>query len=368
MTQTATEFELPQKHSEAAEPAAQRAKPGKKRHLGRYLLKRLLFVIPQLIGITFITFVSIRLIPGDPARLIAGPNATEATLAQITSDLGLDRPLIVQYFIYLGDLLQGDLGTSYLTKAPVADDIIKRLPATLELLIASLFIAFTAGVVIGAYLAFHRGSLVDRVLSIYLKMAGAIPEFWLGLLLIYIFFVKLGIAPAPLGRIDPLVDPPREITRSYVIDSLITGNWTAFRSSLARLILPVVTFSLVLTAPFMKMTRQTMTEVLNSDYMRLGSAMGLRKPTIWRNSLKNSLPPVITLLGFLCSYSLGGAVLIESVFAWGGMGQYAVSSIVSSNYAAVQAFVLVSALISLVVYLLVDLAYMALDPRLSTSR
>lgn len=341
--------------------------PKRAHGLRRYLLRRLAFVVPQLIGITFITFVSIRLIPGDPARLIAGPNATEEAMAAITKRLGLDRPILVQYWIYLKGLLRGDLGTSYRTRAAVSSDIFQRLPATLELLIASLTIAFVVGVAVGAYLAAHRGKLLDKVLSIYLKMAGAIPEFWLGLLLIYIFFFVLRIAPAPLGRIDPLITAPRPITRSYVLDSLFTANWAALRSALAHLILPVVTFSLVLTAPFMKMTRQAMSEVLNSDYMRLGAAMGLRKQTIWRNSLKNSLPPVITLLGFLTSYSLGGAVLIEQVFSWGGMGQYAVSSIVSSDYAAVQAFVLIAAIISLIVYLLVDLAYMALDPRLSTN-
>ena len=344
-----------------------RLRPRGRRHrhrLARYIGLRVLFLIPQLLGITFITFILIRLLPGDPAYLLAGPTATKATIAQIRQNLGLDRPLLVQFWLYLDGLLHGNLGQSFRTGKPVLYDVLHRLPATLELVIPTLVIGLVLGVGLGVYAAFHEGSRTERVLSIYARLAGSLPEWWLGLILIFFFYYKLRVAPPPLGRLGITTAPPTSITNSYVVDSLLTGNWAALQSSLAHLWLPILTFSVAAVAPFMKMTRATMIEVLNSDYIRNAAALGLPRRAITRTALKNSLPPVVTLAGFLCSYLIGGSVLIETVFSWGGFGQYAVQSLVNSDYAALQGFVLVSALFTLAVYFVVDLLYLVLDPRI----
>ncbi len=336
-----------------------------RRHrLRRYLLKRTAFFTPQVLGITFVTFILIRLLPGNPAYLIAGPSASVETIARINKNLGLDRPLLVQFWIYVKGLATGDLGQSFRSGHTVAYDVLHRLPATLELIIPSLTIGLLLGIGFGVYSGFHENSRVDRILSVYARLAGSIPEFWLGLLLIYVFYFRLAVAPPPLGRVGIEVVPPRSITNSYVLDSLLTGNWSSLSSALGHLILPVATFSLVSIAPFMKMTRATVIEVRNSDYIRQAAAMGLPRRAIVRTALSNALPPVVTLAGFLCSYLIGGAVLIETVFGWGGMGQYAVQAIINSDYVAIQGFVLVSALFSLLVYVMVDLIYIGLDPRI----
>jgi ABC-type dipeptide/oligopeptide/nickel transport system permease component len=332
--------------------------------LARYIGLRVLLLIPQLLGITFVTFILIRLLPGDPAYLLAGPTATKATIAQIRRSLGLNRPLLVQFWLYLDDLVHGNLGQSFRTGKPVLYDVLHRLPATLELVVPTLAIGLALGIALGVYAAFHEGSRTERLLSIYARLAGSLPEWWLGLILIFIFYFKLRWAPPPLGRLGITTTPPTSITNSYVLDSLFTGNWAALQSALSHLVLPILTFSVAAVAPFMKMTRATMIETLNSDYIRNAAALGLPRRAITRTALKNSLPPVVTLAGFLSSYLIGGSVLIETVFSWGGFGQYAVQSLVNSDYAALQGFVLVSALFTLAVYFIVDLLYLALDPRI----
>lgn len=337
---------------------------GRRHRLARYIGLRVLLLLPQLLGITFVTFILIRLLPGDPAYLLAGPTATKDTIAQIRQSLGLNRPLLVQFWLYLDGLLHGNLGQSFRTGKPVLYDVLHRLPATLELVIPTLAIGLALGIGLGVYAAFHEGSRIERLLSIYARLAGSLPEWWLGLILIFFFYYKLRWAPPPLGRLGITTPPPTSITNSYAVDALLTGNWAALGSALTHLILPIVTFSVAAIAPFMKMTRATMIEILNSDYIRNAAALGLPRRAITRTALKNSLPPVVTLAGFLSSYLIGGAVLIETVFSWGGFGQYAVQSLVNSDYAALQGFVLVSALFTLAVYFIVDLLYLALDPRI----
>lgn len=330
----------------------------------RYITLRVAVLLPQLLGITFVTFILIRLLPGDPAYLLAGPSATKATIAQIRANLGLNRPLFVQYWLYIDGMVHGNLGQSIRTGKPVLYDVLHRLPATMELVIPTLIIGLTLGIALGVYAAFHEGSRIERILSVYTRLARSLPEWWLGLILIFIFYYKLRWAPPPLGRLGITTPPPRSITNSYVLDSLFTGDWAALRSSLAHLVLPVLTFSVAAIAPFAKMTRATMIETLNSDYIRNAAALGLPRRAITRTALKNSLPSVVTLTGFLASYLIGGSVLIETVFSWGGFGQYAVQSLVNSDYAALQGFVLFSALFTLAVYFIVDLLYLALDPRI----
>lgn len=331
-----------------------------------YTVKRLLYLLPQAIGISVVTFVIVRTLPGNPAYLIAGPRATQEMITQLESQMGLDRPLWVQYAMYLRDILRGDFGTSWVTSNPVLVDLARRVPATLELITYGILLSLLIGIPLGAYAAMRRDnkSIAGKITGIYGSLAGAVPDFWFGLIAIFIFYVQLGWAPAPMGRIGMMVLPPPPVTGFLTLDTLIAGDFEAFRSVLAHLALPVLTLVFVYMAPIVKMTRSSMEEVLESDYIRHSIALGLPKRRIFSRALHNALPPVVTILGVLYGYLLGGAVLVESVFAWGGLGQYAVQSIVNSDFAAIQAFVLVAAGFTLIVYLVVDLVYFALDPRL----
>lgn len=334
--------------------------------LGSYAGRRLLYLIPQAIGISLVTFVIVRTLPGNPAYLIAGPRATEAMIKQIEADMGLDLPLWQQYWRYLSDLVQGDLGRSWVTSNPVLVDLAQRIPATLELITLGLLLSLLIGIPLGAYAAMRRDrpTVLGRITGVYGSLAGAIPDFWFGLIAIFLFYVQLGWAPAPMGRIGMMVFPPPTVTGFLTIDTLLAGDFEAFRSVLSHLALPVLTLVFVYMAPIVKMTRSSMEEVLETEYIRHSIALGLPERRIFRRALHNALPPVVTILGVLYGYLLGGAVLVESVFAWGGLGQYAVQSIINSDFAAIQAFVLVAAAFTLIVYLLVDLVYFVIDPRL----
>lgn len=333
--------------------------------LWKYLLRRLLFVVPQLVGITFITFLLVQLIPGDPARLMLGPLASEETIQLLRDHLGLNRSWPEQYLLYVWHAMQGDLGTSWRSTNPVGVDLRQRLPATLELITYSLLLAVMIAIPLGVRAARRPRKVTDRFSFAYGLVAGALPEFWLGLILILIFYVKLGLTAAPNGRLDVgLTEPPR-ITGAFTIDALVTGHWSALRSAFAHLLLPVLTLTIVTIGPILKMTRSTMQQMLSSDFTRYARLCGLPEPLIARYALRNALPPVVTLVAVLYSFLIGGAVLVEVVFGWGGAGQYAVQGVLDADFAVVQGFVLVAAIISLAVYLIVDLIYLAIDPRLT---
>lgn len=331
-----------------------------------FIGRRLLYLLPQAIGISIVTFIIVRALPGNPAYLIAGPRATAEMIANLEADMGLDQPIWIQYWLYIRDVLQGDFGTSWVTSNPVLVDLARRVPATLELITLGLVLSLAIGIPIGAIAALRarKRSVVKTATNIYGSLAGAVPDFWLGLLLIFLFYLKLGWLPPPMGRVDLSVLPPPSVTGFLTIDSLLAGDQEAFRSALMHLILPVVTLVFVYMAPIVKMTRSSMEEVLATDYIQYSVALGLPQGAIFRRALHNALPPVATIVGVLYGYLLGGAVLVESVFAWGGVGQYAVQSIVNADFVAIQAFVLIAAAFTLIVYLLVDLVYFALDPRL----
>lgn len=331
----------------------------------RYLLRRLVFVVPQLVGVTLITFLLVQLIPGDPARLMLGPLASEETIKLLRDHLGLTRSLPEQYVLYVWHALQLDLGTSWRSTNPVATDLRQRLPATLELITYSLVLAVAIAIPLGVRAARKPGKLGDRFAFGYGLVAGALPEFWLGLILILIFYVKLGWVVAPDGRLDVGVAAPTRITGAYTIDALVTGNWTALESASKHLLLPVVSLSIVTIGPILKMTRSTMQQMLSADFTRYARLCGLPEPLIGRYALRNALPPVVTLVAVLYSFLIGGAVLIEVVFGWGGAGQYAVQGVLDADFAVVQGFVLLAAILSLIVYLIVDLIQFAIDPRLT---
>jgi len=320
--------------------------------------------MPQVLGITLVAFTLIRLIPGNPANAILGAMARPESILALEQRMGLDKPIYVQYFIYLKNFLQADLGTSRLTSQPVLHDIMTRFPATLELISLSLGIAIIIFVPLGVYTAMKSRGIVNRGSTVYALLAGSIPEFWLGLLLVYIFFYKLGWAPAPLGRLGIENINMTQITGFMLIDSLLNGRLDVFFRAAWYLMLPVATLTFVVGGPILKMTRSSTLNVLNSGYIRYGHALGLRKNLIRRYALRNALPPIITLAGILYGFLLGGAVLVETVFSWGGIGQYAVMAVASSDYAALQGFVVVAAVFSLLVYLGIDLLYFVIDPRI----
>lgn len=330
----------------------------------KYIFKRLLFIFPQLLGISFVAFMLVRLLPGNPANIIAGGFATEETIQRIEQKMGFDKPLLTQYIIYLENVSKGDFGTSWYTSNPVVVDFSQRIPATLELVTLSLFIALIIGIPLGILASGKKKNASNKLVFFYSLLSGSLPDFWVGLILIYFLYYVLNILPAPIGRIALNIPPPTTITGMYTIDSLLTGNWQALSSSVKHLIMPVMTLVFVNMAAIIKMTRSSMEDVLESDYIYYLRSNGSNNFTIMKRALRNALPPIITIVAILYGYLISGAVLVESVFGWGGLGQYAVQSIKNSDFAPIQAFVLVTAVLTLVIYLVVDLLYFILDPRI----
>ena len=330
-----------------------------------YLGKRLIFVIPQLLGIVFVSFLLVKSIPGDPAVLMLGPTATPSAIAALRQQLGLDQPLYIQFLIYVKNLVHGDLGTSWQTTRPVLEDLIQRFPATLELVTFSLLLAIVIGVAMGVYAAKKPNGWIARLADFYGLSAGALPDFWFALVLIFIFYTVLGWAPAPLGRIDMIVLPPMPVTGALTIDALLAGDFEAFKSACAHLVLPVLTLGLLNAGPILKMTQATMEKMLESDFSRYEILCGIPQNLVVRHALRNALPSIVTIISVLYGFLIGGAVLVEIVFSWGGAGQYAVQGVLNSDIYPVLGFVLFSAVFSLIVYIVVDLLYFLLDPRIS---
>lgn len=334
----------------------------------RYVLRRLLLLIPGVLLIVTLTFFIVRVLPGNPAYFLAGPRASPEDIALVEGRLGLDKALPVQYWNFLVDVSHADLGRSWISNRPVTDDLVDRLPATLELVTYSLLLSVILGIGLGVFLAIPGRSgllakIADRGVFGYSFLAGAIPDFWLSLILIFIFFTKLHLLPGPVGRIGLEFLPPDRVTGFYTIDSLLALDFDAFVSSVKHLVLPVATLVLILMGPILKMTRQTMSVVFGSDYMIYARSFGLGGRQVGTYALRSTLAPVLTLVAILYGYFLGGAVLVETIFSWGGAGQYAVQSVTSSDYAPVQGFVLMAATFALVIYLLLDIAIVMLDPR-----
>jgi peptide/nickel transport system permease protein len=330
-----------------------------------FILKRVLLLFPILLGISFITFTMTHILPGDPLYILLSPYAKAEDIQKERTRLGLDRPLPVQYGIYLRDLTHGDLGIAYRTRQPVVRDLAQHFPVTFELTTLSLILAVLVGVPAGVQAAVHKDKWLDHVIRALSVGGVSIPIFWTGLVLIYLLYYKLQIAPPPIGRLDTIMDPPRHITGMYTFDALFTGNWRVLRSSLAHIALPAIALSISMLTPIMRITRSSMLDALNSSYVRTATALGLpRRTIIYGDALRNALLPVVTSIGLVYGWSLGGEVLVEVVFSWPGMGYYAVNSILNMDFAPVQGFVLVTAFIYVAVNLLVDVLYTAIDPRI----
>jgi dipeptide transport system permease protein len=329
------------------------------------ILKRLLLAVPSLIGVVIVTFLLTRALPGDPAAYFAGPAATKEAVEQVRVRLGLDKPLPVQFVHYIGDLAHGDLGASLTTGQPVATEIRTRLPASAELTLLGLILAMATAVPLGIMAAIRPGSLVDHACRIITTAGVSLPVFFTGLILVYVFYYLLGWAPAPLGRLDVFFSAPEQVTGFYLIDSLIARDGELFMASLKQLILPALTLAIFSLAPIARMTRASMLAVLSSDFVRTARASGLSGSTvIVTYAFRNAMLPVITTLGMVFSFLLGANVLVEKVFAWPGIGSFAVEALIASDFAPVQGFVLTMAVMYVMLNLAIDILYGIIDPRL----
>jgi dipeptide transport system permease protein len=333
-----------------------------------FILKKLATVIPTFLGITLVAFALIRLVPGDPIEVMVGERQLDPeTHAALVKRMGLDQPLHLQYFSYVKNLLQGDLGTSLVSREPVLDEFLALFPATVELTLAALLLAIVVGMPAGMIAGLRRGSSVDHGVMGVAMTGYSMPIFWWGLIMIMFFSVGLGWTPVS-GRIAIEYDIPVR-TGFLLIDSVLSGEEGAFLSACRHLILPVIVLGTVPMAVIARMTRSSMLEVLREDYIRTARAKGLA-PTrvVVVHALRNALVPVITVIGLQVGSLLAGAVLTETIFSWPGIGKWLIDSIGRRDYPVVQTGILVSAMIFVVVNLVVDLLYGLVNPRIRTGK
>ncbi len=332
--------------------------------MGVYLIKRLLGVVPVVLGITLLVFTLLHLIPGDPAVVLLGERATPEQITALRTQLGLDQPLPLQYLAFLGNLLQGNLGTSIISGIPIADELRVRCPATFELAIAAMGVALIVGIPAGMVAAVYKNRWFDHVMMTGALLGVSLPVYWIGLLLIYWFAVYLHWLPAS-GRIS--VDAGfnfQPITGFYLLDTLLQGNGKAFVDVLSHLILPAVTLGTIPLAILARMTRTAMLDALSQDYIRTARAKGLPElRVVAQHGFRNALLPVTTVTGLQFGTLLGGAILTETIFAWSGLGSWIYQGILERDYPVVQGGVVFVAIAFVVINLLVDLSYALIDPR-----
>jgi ABC-type dipeptide/oligopeptide/nickel transport system permease component len=334
----------------------------------KVLFGRILTTIPALIGVVVVSFLLTRVLPGDTAAYFAGPAATPQAIEEVKKKLGLDRPLPEQFRRYVVDLSHGDLGQSLTTGQPVVADLKARLPASAELTLFGLVLSLLIAVPLGILAAVKQGSFIDHACRAIATAGVSLPVFFTGLLLVYLFYFIWQISPAPLGRLDVFASAPPTVTGFYLIDSLLARDWEAFRSSLAQLALPGVTLAIFSLAPIARITRASMLAVLSMDFVRTARASGLpASKVIMTYAFRNAMLPVITTLGMVFSFLLGANVLVEKVFAWPGVGSYAVEALIASDFAPVQGFVLAMAILYIDLNLAIDQSYRLNDPRLEST-
>ena len=328
------------------------------------VLRRLASALPSIVGVIIVTFLLTRALPGDPAVYFAGPAATPQAIEEIRHKLGLDRSLPQQFVDYVRSLVHGDLGNSISTGLPVSQELVTRLPASAELTFLALFLSVSIAVPLGIAAATRPGSWVDHACRIITTAGVSLPVFFTGLLLVYVLYYLLGWAPAPLGRLDIYYSAPNFHTGFYLIDSLIDGDPETFWAALSQLALPAFTMAIFSLAPLARVTRASMLAALGSDFVRTARAGGLtHRRVIYVYAFRNAVLPVITTLGMVFSFLLGANVLVEKVFAWPGIGSYAIEALIASDYAPVQGFVLIMAMLYVMLNLAIDLIYGLVDPR-----
>jgi peptide/nickel transport system permease protein len=330
----------------------------------RMMRRRLAAALPGIVGVVVVTFLLNRALPGDPAAYFAGPAATREAIEEIRAKLGLDRSLPEQFALYIGDLARGDLGRSLTTGQAVTTDLITRLPASLELTACGLLFAVSVALPLGILSATRPGSWIDHLARLLTTAGVSLPIFFTGLLLVYVFYYLLGWAPAPLGRLDAFATAPPTRTGAYLVDSLLAGDLPLFVAAAKQLVLPTLTLGLFAMAPIARMTRAAMLGVLASDFVRTARAAGLAPRTVMVTyALRNALLPVVTLLGMVFSFLLGANVVVEKVFAWPGIGSYALEALIAADYAPVQGFVLTMASLYVLLNLFIDILYGIIDAR-----
>jgi peptide/nickel transport system permease protein len=328
-----------------------------------YAIRRVLMLIPVLIGMSIITFSIVHAIPGSPAQAILGDRANPEAIKQLNESMGLNDPLYVQYFRYLGNLLQGDLGTSYKTGRPILDEIGPYLAATVELAVMAMIIAVFFGVNLGILSAWRQNSAIDYTSMVIALIGVSMPIFWLGLLEQWLFAQELGWLPSN-GRIDPRMTF-ESITNFYFIDALIQGDFYALQDAFNHILLPAIALGTIPMAIIARMTRSSMLEVMRSDYIRTARAKGVGEVlVVYKHALKNAFIPILTVFGLQMGLLLGGAVLTETIFSWPGVGRYLYDAIVSRDYPVIQSGILVIATIFVLINLIVDLLYAYVDPRI----
>jgi peptide/nickel transport system permease protein len=315
-----------------------------------------------LLGVSIVVFFMVRAIPGDPAQIMLGQQATQEQVQQIRENMGLDKPIFVQYGLFLKDALRGDLGDSIVTGRPVTTELLTRLPATLELTTFAMLIAILVGIPVGVISAVRQYSLLDKSTSVLALTGISMPIFWLAMILVVIFGVNLELLPFP-GRLDPTTGITA-ITGFVLVDSLLTLNFAGFWDGLLHLIMPALALATIPMAVIMRMTRSSMLEVMNEDYVRTARAKGVVPwRVIVKHALRNAMLPTITVIGLQVGLLMGGAIITETIFSWPGIGLYAYDSISSRDYASIQGVVLYGALLFVLINLLVDILYAVLDPR-----
>ena len=337
-------------------------------HRLEFILRRTAASLFVLFGVTVITFFLARIVPSNAAALYIGPRARPEEIERVAEQLGLNRPLPVQYAVYIRDVLQGDWGISIGTKRPVLQELGERLPATLELIFAAMFIAITVGIVLGVIGAHRQGKPADYFVRVISIVGVSLPAFWLGLLLQILFFRNLDILPLA-GRFDNdlrFTSPVADISGFLLVDSAITGNWVAFIDVTWHLILPALTLAAYPMGLIARMTRGTMLEVLNQDYIRTAQAYGIRERfVVYGYALKNALGPTLTVIGLTFAFALTGTFFVEIIFNWPGLGQFAVRSLLNVDYPAIMGITLFGATVYVLINLVVDLLQAWIDPRIS---
>ncbi|HET6352310.1 MAG TPA: ABC transporter permease [Coriobacteriia bacterium] len=332
----------------------------------KYVIKRILMVVPVMIGVSIIVFSLMRVFSPDPAPVVLGQHATQEQMAAWRETQGLNEPILKQYVLYVKGAVTGDLGTSYYTQTPVSKEIAARFPATIELAVAAIIFASLVGVTLGVVAAVKKNSIFDAGGTLIALVGVSIPIFWLGILFIMFFSGYLHLLPTG-GRINVLLEPVH-VTGFYMLDALLTGNREAFDDALLHIILPALTLGMYSMAIITRMTRSTMLDVLGQDYVRTARAKGLSElKVVGKHALRNSMIPVVTVIGLQFGALLGGALLTESVFSWPGIGKFTVDCILKSDLPIVQGIVLLVAVVFVLVNLCADLIYAFLDPRIKYS-
>jgi peptide/nickel transport system permease protein len=332
---------------------------------GSYLIRRLLLLIPTLFGLTLLTFTISHVVPADPAKLAAGPRASEEMVATIREQFGLDQPLPQQYVTYVSGLLRGDFGDSILTRRSVAEDLRARFPATFELVLYAMILAVAAGIPLGIIAAVNQNRWPDQLSRLFAISSVSIPQFWFGLVLQLLFASELGWLPLS-RRLPTLAKPPETVTGLLTIDSLLAGNGDTFWLAIKHLALPVFVLSLGSMAIITRTLRGDLLEVLNQDYVRTARAKGIGEQRVLLvHTLRNAFIPSLTMIGLSFGWTLGGTVLVEVIFDWPGIGNYAVEAAGTLDFNPIMGVTLLVGVVFILINLAVDLLYGALDPRIT---